>query len=99
VLLGSLPIERFLLNLLVSEFGFSSKEVASFHELLESGLDEDVAAVLFNPHSLGLPWEEALKYVLNTFPGAFPILCHGFADHIDWPRMANAGAFHPTSPV
>lgn len=51
-------------------------------------------AVLFNPTSLGLPWDEALRSVLNAFPKAFPILCHGFADNIDWPEVADAGAFH-----
>lgn len=51
-------------------------------------------AVLFSPSSLGLPWDEALRSVLNAFPGAFPILCHGFADNIDWPEVADAGAFH-----
>jgi hypothetical protein len=55
---------------------------------------EDVVAVLFSPSSLGLPWEEALRSVLNAFPGAFPILCHGFADNIDWPEVADAGASH-----
>jgi hypothetical protein len=60
----------------------------------EINLHEDIAAVLFNPNSLGLEWEEALRSVLNAFPGAFPILCHGFADRIDWPKMADAGAFH-----
>lgn len=32
--------------------------------------------------------------VLKTFPRALPILCHGFADHLDWPEVADAGAFH-----
>jgi DNA-binding NtrC family response regulator len=55
---------------------------------------ESAVAVLFNPTSLGLPWDEALRSVLNAFPKAFPILCHGFADNIDWPEVADAGAFH-----
>lgn len=94
VLLGSLPIERLVLDLLVSEFGFSFKRVASLQDATRINLHEDITAVLFNPKSLGLEWDEALKSVLNAFPGAFPVLCHGFADHIDWPQMADAGAFH-----
>jgi len=94
VLLGSLPIERLVLDLFVSEFGFSFNEVASLQAVREINLHEDIAAVLFNPNSLGLEWEDALRSVVNAFPGAFPILCHGFADRIDWPKMADAGAFH-----
>jgi hypothetical protein len=93
VLLGSLPIERLILDLFVLEFEFSFTQVPSLHAVTTID-QEDIAAVLFNPNNLGLEWEEALRSVLNAFPGAFPILCHGFADRIDWPRMADAGAFH-----
>lgn len=83
-----------MLDCLVSEFGFSFEEIEKVENTLSPNLREDVIAVLFNPSSLGLEWDEALRSVLNAFPRAFPILCHGFADHIDWPGMADAGAFH-----
>lgn len=94
VLLGTLPIEQFVLDLLTSEFGFSFKKLNHVRNLPNLSLREDVAAVLFNPTNLGLEWDEALQSVLAAFPRAFPILCHGFADQIDWPRIADAGAFH-----
>lgn len=94
ILLGSLPIERLLLEVLTSHFDFSFQEIDSLKDVATTGLNDEVVAVLFNPASLGLPWEEALSFVLSAFPEALPILCHGFADHIDWPRAADAGAFH-----
>lgn len=94
VLLGSLPIERFVLDLLVPEFDFSFEKVKSLGDLPTRNAGDDIVAVLFNPRSLGLESEEALKTVLKAFPKAFPILCHGFADHLDWPELADAGAFH-----
>lgn len=94
VLLGSLPIERLVLDRLVSEFRFSFKEVEKIESLRNLKMRDDVVAVLFKPSGLGLPWDEALRSVLNAFPRAFPILCHGFAEHVDWPRAADAGAFH-----
>ena len=92
VLLGGLPIECFVLACLGSEFGLSFQEVANLQNC--PNLPDDVVAVLFSPSSSGLPWNEALRSVLNAFPGACPILCHGFADHIDWPAAADAGAYH-----
>lgn len=94
VLLGSLPVERLVLDCLASEFGLSFQQVDNLRNSPNLSLIDDAVAVLFSPRSLGLPWEEALKAVLNAFPKAFPILCHGFADSIDWPEMADAGAFH-----
>ncbi len=81
-----------MLGRLASEFGLSFQEIDSLQNFPNP--PDDVVAVLFSPSSLGLPWDEALRSVLKTFPRAFPILCHGFADHIDWPEVADAGAFH-----
>ena len=94
VLLGSLPIEHLMLDCLVSQFGFSFKEVDTLENLSKLKVRDDVLAVIFRPSTLGLSWDEAIKSVLNAFPLAFPIICHGFADHLDWPEAADAGAFH-----
>lgn len=94
VLVGNLPIERLVLDCLASEFGLSFQQVDNLQNPPNLNLPADVVAVLFSPGSLGLPWDEALRSVLNAFPRAFPILCHGFADDIDWPEVADAGAFH-----
>lgn len=94
VILGRLPIERRVVDCLELEFGFSFKEVESLQG--SAGWDplEDVVAVLFHPSSLGAAWEETLTAVLRAFPRTSPILCHGFAEQIDWPEAADAGAFH-----
>lgn len=94
VLLGTMPIERFVLDGLVSEFRFLFKKVEMLQNMPNPNLRDDVIAVLFNPSTLGLEWDEALRSVVKAFPKSFPILCHGFADHINWPEMADAGAFH-----
>lgn len=51
-------------------------------------------AVLFVPKSLSLPWDRALRVILEAAPRALPILSHRFAEVVDWPQVAEAGAFH-----
>jgi len=94
ILVGTLPIERLVLDCLASEFGWSFQKVDNLQNSPNLSPPDDAVAVLFSPSSLGLPWDEALRSVLNAFPRAFPILCHGFAENIDWPEVADAGAFH-----
>ena len=94
VLVGTLPVEHLALALLVSKFGWSIEKAPNLHCLTTLNRDRNVVAVLFSPLDLALPWEEALQSVLEAAPRALPILCHGFADRIDWPQVAEAGAFH-----
>jgi hypothetical protein len=94
VLAGRLPVEHLKLHLLAAEFGWSIKQASSLCGVAELNADRNPVAVLFNPRDLALPWESALRGVLEAAPGALPILCHGFAETIDWPRAAEAGAFH-----
>lgn len=94
VLAGSLPVEALKLHPLAAEFGWSIKQASSLRGLAELNANGNLVAVLFNPRDLALPWEQALRGVLDAAPGALPILCHGFAETIDWPQAAEAGAFH-----
>ncbi len=94
VLAGSLPVDRLNLDLLAAEFGWSVKEAACLRSVAELNADRNLVAVLFSPFSLALPWDQALRRVQDSAPGALPILCHGFAETIDWPLVAEAGAFH-----
>jgi len=94
VLAGSLPVEHLALDLLVGEFGWSLNQASSLRSLAELNADYNVVAVLFSLRSLALPWEQALRGILDAAPKALPILCHGFADAIDWPQVAEAGGFH-----
>ncbi len=92
VLLGSLRVERPAMDHLVSVFGYSVREVPTLRHI--GSLDDDIVAVFFSPSAMGLECDEALRHVLSAAPGALPILCHGFAEHVDWPRLVEAGAFH-----
>jgi hypothetical protein len=94
VLAGSLAVEHLALDLLVAEFGWSLREASSLRRVAELNADYNVVAVLFSPRSLALPWDQALQGILDAAPRALPILCHGFADAIDWPQVAEAGGFH-----
>lgn len=92
VLLGSLRVDRPAMDHLVSAFGYSVKEVPTLRHL--GNLDGNLVAVFFSPNAMGLECDEALQHVLRAAPGALPILCHGFAENLDWPRLVDAGAFH-----
>lgn len=94
VLVGNLPVEHLALDLLAAEFGWSLKEACSLPDVADLDTDHNLVAVLFSPRDLALSWEQALCAISNAAPKALPILCHGFADGIDWPQAARAGAFH-----
>ena len=94
VLLGDLPVERQTVDLLVAEFGWSLKEARTIRDLAQANLDHNLVTVLFNPQNLSLTCDRALRLILEAAPRALPILCHRFAEAIDWPKVATAGAFH-----
>lgn len=94
VLFGDFPVERKAFDSLVSEFGWSVKEIRTVRDLAQASLDYNLIAVLFDPQHLSLPWDKILRCILNTAPGTLPILCHRFAETIDWPKVAEAGVFH-----
>jgi hypothetical protein len=93
-LFGDLPVERQALDLLVAEFGWSLKEVRTARDLAQANFDHNLITVLFDPQTLSLPWDGALRVIFEAAPRALPILCHRFAEAIDWPQAAGAGAFH-----
>lgn len=94
VVVGSLPVQHVGLDVLVTEFGWSLKVADSLRSLAELNACHSLVIVIFSPRNLGLPWNQALRGVQDAAPQALPILCHGFADPIEWPRAAEAGAFH-----
>ena len=94
VLVGTLPVAHLALDLLVAKFGWSVENAPNLHCLTKLNRDRNVVAVLFSPLDLALSWEEALRSVSEAAPRARPILCHRFSDKIDWPQVAEAGAFH-----
>lgn len=99
VLAGVWVIDQAALDNLAAEFGWSVARVSSIPQLAEMKVGGNLVAVLFNPQGLGLTkhgltGEQALQVVREAAPGALPIVCHGFADTVDWPELAEAGAFH-----
>jgi hypothetical protein len=94
VLAGRIPVEHLVIDALVAEFGWSLMEADSLNRLAELNERHSIVVVLFSPKSLELPWDRALHSTMIAAPRALPILCHGFAEPIDWPQVADAGAFH-----
>jgi hypothetical protein len=94
VLAGNLPVEHLHLDLVLAEFGWSLIVCSSLRDVAELNADYNLVAVLFSPRNLGLPWDQALEGVLEAAPRALPILCHAFSEAIDWPQVAEAGAFY-----
>ena len=93
-LVGDLHIDRQALDLTAAEFHWSLKQFRTIYELAQANVDNNLIAVFFDPKSLSLPQERALRVILEAAPGALPILCHRFAEVVDWPQLAEAGAFH-----
>jgi len=90
VLAGSLPVEHLALDLLVGEFGWSLNQASSLRSLAELNADYNVVAVLSACGVWRFPGS-SFAGILDAAPKALPILCHGFADAIDWPQVAEAG--------
>jgi hypothetical protein len=87
--IGSLPLED-----LAAEFGWSLERVFSREGLSRLAAERTVAAVLFDPSGLKMPWNHALRLVLDAAPGSHAILCHRFSEAIPWDEVVEAGAFH-----
>jgi hypothetical protein len=99
VLVGSLPIEHLALDILVAEFGWSLKQALDLGGLAELNARDNVVAALFSPRNLELPWDQALRAVLNAAPGALPVLCHGLRTRLTGRKRLRLGAFiHSYSP-
>jgi hypothetical protein len=87
--IGSLPLED-----LAGEFDWSLERVFSREGLSRLAAKRRVAAVLFDPGGLKMPWNQALLLVREAAPESHPILCHRFSETIPWDEVVEAGAFH-----
>jgi hypothetical protein len=96
-LLGDLSSGTMLLNNVIQGYGWSYEQVSSFENLRKLHRDRPVAAVLFEPKALGIPWNEALSRILEAAPDALPMVCQRFSETAVWPDLAEAGAFHSLS--
>ena len=78
----------------ITGFPWSLEDADGFRHLRDLHRERKVVAVLFEPYTFDLTWNEALKSVREAAPTALPIVCHRFSDVIDWPQLAEGGAFH-----
>jgi DNA-binding NtrC family response regulator len=94
VLLGDLSIEMAAVSGSVREFGWSMEAAASLDQLRQLGRARSIVAVILDAKGLGLTLEQALRAAQKAAPNARLIACHRFSDRVDWPELAEAGAFH-----
>jgi len=81
-------------NEIAAEFGWAVA-AAQDARCLARWPRKELSAVLFHRQALGSDcWLEALLLVKAALPEARLIVCHGFAEPIDWPELCEAGAFH-----
>ena len=94
VFVGGPLVESAALHRLVPEFGWSLETAADIARLRELGEANTLVAVLFDAHGLGLSWQDALRLVGEAASTALLIPCHRLSDRVDWPELAESGAFH-----
>jgi hypothetical protein len=94
VFLGGPQIETAALDHLVPEFGWSLEIAADLDGLRALSAARSLVAVLFDAEGLALPWQRALKLVRDAASPALPIPCHHLSDRVNWPELAESGAFH-----
>ena len=94
VIFGNISVENLELDSLVAQFGCSFRKVTSFDELRDLCIHEPVAVVLIDRNTLKISWNEALGVLRKAASTALPIVCHRFSERIDWPVLAEAGAYH-----
>jgi hypothetical protein len=94
VFLGGPLVETSALHRLVPEFGWSLESAADLTSLRNLAAANTVIAVLFDARSLALSWQHALRLVGQAASTAFLIPCHRLSDKVDWPELADSGAFH-----
>jgi hypothetical protein len=90
LVLGDIPI--IAVQRVAQKFDWEVAHIESFERLHQIAAAREVVAVLFDQHDL--TWRSALESVRGAASDALPIVCHRFSDHLDWPQLADAGAFH-----
>lgn len=92
VLPGSARFESAVLHSVAREFGWSVNLAADLFE----GRNRRIVAVLFSHDALGAQhgWIETTRILRKALPDTRLVACHGFRDHVDWPTLNEAGAFH-----
>jgi len=94
VFVGSPQVETMALGQLAPEFGWSLAVAPGLGGLVNLSAANNLVAVLFDAEGLGLAWPHALRLVREAAPQALPVPCHRLSDRVNWPELAESGAFH-----
>lgn len=94
VLLGNFPFEAPAFRRAVEEAGWTLEVANDFDGLREMSTFRRPAAILLDAPGQGLSWQEALQTARQVDPEALLIACHRFSESLNWPALAEAGAFH-----
>ena len=94
VLLGNLPVETLPIEVVAAEFGWSVESAVDLGHLRKLARSHNLVAVLFHPDGFGLTHSQIMNAVRDSAPSARCIPCHRFSDRVNWPDLAEAGAFH-----
>jgi DNA-binding NtrC family response regulator len=94
VFLGNITMGTIALEDAAGHFGWSVEAAKDFNHLQELRLSRNVVAIIFDAESLGLTVNQALGLARTIAPQAQLIPCFRFSEVVNWPELAEAGAFH-----
>jgi DNA-binding NtrC family response regulator len=94
IVLGNLLTGLTAISSMAARYGWAVEPVSDLKRLAAAAADHPVVAVLLDAPSLGVTWLQAVESVRKIAPRALPIICHRFSEDIEWPELADAGAFH-----
>src|SRR5262245_8384534 len=79
VLWAGQAVEHHVVEELTRQFGWSLNQVSTLRALAQVA-PADVAAVIFAPATLEIPWQQALRSVRELFPDSLAVVSQGFAE-------------------
>ena len=94
LLLGAAAAAASGVEEVVGEFGWSLEAAEELTHLRQRSANRNVVAILFDSGSLSLSPEQALGSLRILYPQALLIPCVRFSEVVNWPELADAGAFH-----
>jgi hypothetical protein len=96
VMPGSGGIDNKALHTVAGEFGWGIEITNNLTEVAAAQPNQKTVAALFCCDALGPGYSslETTRILRRELPEVRLIVCHGFAEAIDWPDLSDAGAFH-----
>ena len=93
VALGNPPIYECSLEEVVAQFHWRLQALGGIRDL-EKFTGSDITAIFIHARSLDASWMECLSAARIIAPEARAIVCHGFAEILDWDVLSQTGAYH-----